>query len=354
MTGTTSEQTPRRQLRCGEPERVRFTTTDGIELQLSRFSGGSKGPVVVSPGFGNSARAFTLDTVETTFPEFLFEHGYDVWLLDYRASPDLASGSTQFTMDDIARYDYPAAVATVRQRSGAQSVQLMAHCVGSLTMLMSVALGLEGVRSAVASQLTLHPRVGLVNRMRAGLHAADALQALGVDTLTTDIDQHESFLDKAYDAALRLYPEGQEPCDSPFCRRVLFMYGEVYDHDQLNEATHARLPEVFGVANMTTFDQITRILRAGHAVTADGEDAYLPQAHRFDFPLAFIHGEKNRLFLPEGSKLTYDYLCEANGPDLYSRQVIDGYAHMDCFIGENAARDVYPLIVAELDKHNDL
>ena len=37
----------------------------------------------------------------------------------------------------------------------------------------------------------------------------------------------------------------------------MFLYGEVYDHDQLNDATHEALHEVFGIANMTTFDQIT-------------------------------------------------------------------------------------------------
>ena len=89
-------------------------------------------------------------------------------MLDYRASPLLASSATQFNLDDIARYDYPAVVETVRAESGADSVQFMAHCVGSLTMLMALCLGLSGVRSAVSSQLTLHPRAGAVKRCAQG------------------------------------------------------------------------------------------------------------------------------------------------------------------------------------------
>ena len=178
-------------------------------------------------------------------------------MLDYRASPSLASGSTQFTLDDIAKYDYPAAVDKVREVSGAESVQVMAHCIGSLTMLMSLALGLKGVRHAVASQVTLHPRAGALNEMRAGIYAGNALQALGVDTLTTDRDDL-SWAERLYERALQLYPSGEEECGLPFCRRVMFMYGEVYDHDQLNDATHEHLHEAFGVANMTTFRQITR------------------------------------------------------------------------------------------------
>lgn len=342
----------RRELRCGAPEVHDFVTEDGVTLRLTRFRGGAKGPVILSPGFGTSALAYTIDTTDTNYPEFLFERGYDVWILDYRASPALPSSSTQFTLDDIARFDYPAAVRTVLEATGAESVQIMAHCIGSLTMLMSIADGLEGVRSAVASQVTLHPRAGAVNKLRAGIFAADALGGLGLETLTTEAADDPSWAERLYDTALHLYPAGEEQCGSPFCRRVMFMYGEVYDHDQLNDATHEHLHEAFGVANMETFKQITRILREGHVVTAGGVDAYLPEVERFRMPISFVHGANNRLFTPEGSRLTYDYLREHNGPENYSLNIIDGYAHMDCFIGKDAARDVYPVITAELDLHN--
>src|SRR5262245_11969907 len=303
-----------RDLRIGEPEVHAFTTDDGVELRLTRFNGGPKGPVILSPGFGTSAAAYTLDTTDTNFPEYLHEHAYDVWVLDYRASPALASGSTQFTLDDIAKYDYPAAVRTVREISGAGSVQIMAHCIGSATMLMSLALGLEDVRHAVASQVTLHPRAGTLNELRSGIYAGNIIQALGVDTLTTDRDDDMSWGERLYERALQLYPSGEEECDLPFCRRVMFMYGEVYDHDQLNDATHEHLHEVFGVANMTTFKQITLALREGHIVAADGSEVYLPATDNMKLPITFLHGEHNRLFKPEGSQLTYDYLREKNGP----------------------------------------
>ena len=342
----------RRPLRCGAPEVHLFDTADGVQLRLQRFRGGSKGPVMLSPGFGTGALAYTITTTETNFPEYLFEHGYDVWVLDYRASPELPSGGTQFTLDDIAKFDYPAAVEKIRAETGEETVQIMAHCIGSMTMLMALALGLEGVRSTVSSQLTLHPRAGGMNELRAGLHAADLIQALGVHTLTTVVDEDPSWFESLYDKALALYPSGDEPCDRPFCRRVMFMYGEVYDHDQLNEETHDHLHEAFGVANMTTFDQITRTLREGHVVSDEGDDIYLEGTEGLKVPIDFIHGEHNRLFLPEGSRLTYEWLREANGPDLYSRTVIPGYAHMDCFIGKDAARDVYPVITELLDTYN--
>ncbi|WP_344062627.1 alpha/beta fold hydrolase [Microbacterium pumilum] len=356
--GTTSgidiEATPRehRPLRCGEPRIYQFATEDGVVLRLTRFEGGAKGPVILSPGFGTSSIAYTIDTVETNYPEYLYEHGYDVWVLDYRASPLLPSSATQFTLDDIARFDYPATVQKVRAETGAESVQIMAHCVGSLTMLMSLGLGLEGVRSAVSSQLTLHPRAGALNQLRAGIFAADLIDAVGIDVLTTDIDDDPSWFERLYDKALAFYPEGDEPCDRPFCRRVAFTFGESYDHDQLNQATHEHIDEAFGDANILTLRHVTKIIREDHAVSWDDDHDYLDDVARLRLPISFIHGEHNRLFLPEGSALTYEFLREHNGPDFYTRQIIPGYSHMDCFIGKDAARDVYPVVTAELDRYN--
>ena len=341
-----------RPLTCGVPEVRHFPTRDGVTLKLTRFQGGRKGPVILTPGFGTSSLAFTIDTTRQNLPEHLFEHGYDVWVLDYRASPALPSAATQFTLDDIALYDYPAAVDEVLRATGMDSVQMVAHCVGSLTLLMALAAGLEGVRSVVASQLTLHPRVAPLNKVRSGFYVANFLTTLGVDALTTGEDDAPSWTERLYDTALRLYPAGKERCESAVCRRILFMYGEVFDHDQLNHATHEALHEMFGVANLKTFKQIARSIRTGHVVSAEGEDLYLPATDRLRLPITFLHGEHNRLFLPEGSLLTCEHLARANGEGLYDRRVIPGYAHMDCFIGKDADRDVYPVVRAALDRHD--
>jgi cholesterol oxidase len=39
-----------------------------------------------------------------------------------------------------------------------------------------------------------------------------------------------------------------------------------------------------------------------------------------------------------------------NGADLYTRQVIDGYGHIDCIFGRDAASDVFPHILAHLER----
>ena len=133
------------------------TTSDGTEIRLTHYALGTNGPIVLAPGYGNAARAFAVDTVPKNYVQFLGEHGYDVWLLDYRASPDLEASRTQFTVDDIAMRDWPAAIAAVRQHTGADSVQAMGHCVGGLSLFMAIGGGLEGLRSATFSSLAGTP-----------------------------------------------------------------------------------------------------------------------------------------------------------------------------------------------------
>ena len=78
----------------------------------------------------------------------------------------------------------------------------------------------------------------------------------------------------------------------------------------------------------------------------------MPHLERLAIPISFIHGEDNAFFLPKGSEITYNLLREKNGKDLYTRHLIPGYAHMDCFMGKNASRDVFPVILEELEKGN--
>ncbi len=291
------------------------------------------------------------DTVETNFPEYLYANGYDIWLFDYRASPALAASRTQFSLDDVATKDYPAAVAQIRAVTGSPDIQVMVHCVGSMTFLMSMLAGkLEGIRSAVCSQLSFYPTTSEANKVKAAFNVGSFFESLGIKTLTTDFNP-SSWTDVLDDALLKLNLEGP-PCNSAVCRRIWIIYGDVYGHDQLNDDTHNAIHEMFGVGNITTFNHLLKMIQAGQIVDKDGKDVYLPNIERLKIPLTFFQATDNKLFLPEGTQRSFDLLCQKNGADGYSRITIPKYQHMDCFVGKDAARDIFPLILAELDQHN--
>jgi cholesterol oxidase len=327
------------------------TTSDGTGIRLTRYAMGRKGPVVLAPGYGNAARAFALDTVPKSFTQYLGEHDYDVWLLDYRASPDLPSSHTQFTVDDIAMRDWPAAIAHVREETGGESVQAVAHCVGGLSLFMAIGGGLEGVRSALFSALAGHPIPTPANRLRAGVRLATVFRKLGIDGLNTDYRQR-SLPDRAVDGVMRVLPL-KRVYDSPAGRRIYFIYGDVFDHSKIDEATmRESVPSFFGNGNITFFEHISLMIRKGRAVDAQGRDVYLSNTDRYRMPIALMTGEHNRMFVPRGIETTYQLLRTANGPEFYSRHVIEDYAHLDCWLGSDAERDVFPTALAELERHN--
>jgi cholesterol oxidase len=273
-------------------------------------------------------------------------------LLDFRASIDLPSAEDLFSGDDIARYDLPAAITAIREISGADSVQVVAHCFGSTVFTMSMLGGwATGVRSAVCSQVSAHLHTPRLTRAKAGIHLSGLLKALGTKSLTAYTDRDASWSDRFFDDMLRLYPiEAEERCDSPVCHRITFLYGLLYEHDQLNLATHDSLHELFGMANIATLDHLLTMVRHRTVVAHNGVDAYLPHADRMAIPITFISGAENGCFLPKSTERTHRLFSERNGPDLYRRHVVPNYGHIDCIIGKNAARDVFPLILAGLEQ----
>ncbi len=340
----------KRPLRVEAPEVHYFTTSDGVNLCLTRYRGGSKGPVMLCHGFGVSSAIFSTDLIDTNLLEYLYGHGYDCWLFDYRCSSALAASSKASTGDQVATIDYPEAVARVRTLSGASTVQMIVHCYGSTTFFMAMLAGLEGVRSVVSSQIACHVDAASPVVLKSGLHLPKILDVLGVNSLTTHTENDDSWLDGLYNKALALQPlEREERCKSSVCHRVTFMYSLLYEHAQLNTLTHDHLHELFGVGNIATFKHLAEMVRAKQLVNARGKDAYLPHVRRLALPICFIHGAENACYLPKSTERTYEWLRRNNRPALYTRHEIDDYGHIDCIFGKNAVKDVYPKILAHLE-----
>jgi cholesterol oxidase len=304
-------------------------------------------------GLGVSSLIFSIDTIETNLVEYLCDGGYDVWNLDFRASILLPASRTQFSGDDIAAKDYPAAVAYIRKATQVASIQAVVHCFGSTTWFMSMLGGLEGVHSFVCSQIATHTKGRLMTTLKTGLHVPEFLDRLGIDSLNAYAGEHPGWRDRLLDIALHAYPiPFKEWCHNEVCRRIAFMYAPLYKHANINDDTHDAMHEMFGVANIQSFEHIAMIARKGVLVSATGADVYMPHLERLNLPITFIHGAENDCFAPESTQLTYELLCREFGEEKYARHVIPNYGHIDCIYGKNAAADVFPHIKSHLDRHH--
>jgi cholesterol oxidase len=324
---------------------------DDAWLRLTRYEGGRRGPVLLAPGFGMSASSFIGGTVQTNIAEHLVAKGYDVWLFDYRAGIDLHSSRTEFTLDDIATVDWPTAVAEVLRETGASSVQAVGHCVGSASLMMALAAGLNDVRSAVCMQFTLHPVTSYLNQTKAALGLGSLLGAIGVDRVEPLTGR--SLGKTLLDLGLRALPmPSDERCGKAVCRWINAIYGCTHSHDQLDDATHEQLDNLFGVGNLRALDHMAVMMKRRRAVAADGADAYLSHPERLRLPILLVQGQRNYIFRPVGSLRTLRWLEESNDPSLYRRVVLPGYAHLDALIGRDAATDVFPVVSGHLDSFN--
>jgi len=161
---------------------------------------------------------------------------------------------------------------------------------------------------------------------------------------------------KAIDAMLWSIPfPGEMPCYNPVCHRVFGVFGPSFAHGQLNEATHNALGRVFGEISTQPFLQLAEILRNGKAVDARGDNTYMNKPENIDIPIDFMAGGLNRIFLPETTLRTLDWLraTHKGAPaDMFTRQVFEEYAHMDMFIGKHAHKEVFPYLLDRLQARN--
>ena len=58
-------------------------------------------------------------------------------------------------------------------------------------------------------------------------------------------------------------------------------------------------------------------------------------------------GELNACFLPESQRRTYEWF-EGQAPGRHGFHAFERYSHLDVFMGKDAARDTFPVILEEL------
>lgn len=326
-------------------------TRDGASVRLTNYRGDLQRPVILAPGLGVAASSYAASTVDCNLVDYLQQRGHDVWLLDYRASPACV-GRTRFTLDDIARYDWPEAVQYVVNQTGSP-VQIVAHCVSALALMMGLVSGAvwpRQVRSILCSSVAAHPVVSRMIRVKRHSRLLELLLACGVVNLPTAYDPR-SWGDRLLHHGLGLYPS-DEQCASPVCRRILFLFHDSFRHAQLNAATHAAIPGWFGAAHLPALQHVGRMIAAGRLVGAQGEDRYLEAPgwqDRVNLPISLMGGAHNQLFLPSSLDRTWTWLrSSGNDPALYQRKDFADYGHMDCFIGAQAHAAVFGWIADEL------
>jgi pimeloyl-ACP methyl ester carboxylesterase len=333
---------------------VPFTAGDGRKLNLINVRGdspSSKGPVLLVHGAGVRANIFR-GPVETSIVDALVSAGYDVWLENWRASIDFAPNL--WTLDQAALYDHPQAVKTVRAETGATQLKAVIHCQGSTSFTMSAMAGLiPEVTTIVSNAVSLFQVVPAWSKLKLKYLLPP------VKLMTQYLNPHWGVEAPTLSAKLitLLVNLTHHECNNAVCKQVSFTYGSgfpaLWSHENLNEETHEWLKEEFAEVPLRFFDQILPCIKHGSLVSVEGFEAlpvdFARTGPQTDARFAFFAGENNLCFLPISQIKAYEYFS-ALQKDYHSLHVLPEYGHLDVFMGKNAAKDIFPLMIAELDK----
>jgi choline dehydrogenase-like flavoprotein len=358
----------------------------GGRIRLTRYpsrqSAGAD-PVLMIHGYGASGTTFALPSIEMNLVRYLVERGYEVWVLDLRTSIGLdSSRAAQWTFEDVAYGDIPLAICAVLEETGRPRVNIVAHCVGAAMFCMAVLGGairdVSTIRAAVLSQVGPLVRLPGWNRAK-GYVAGYMKDMLQVDEL--NITAPRSAPVELIDRLLNSYPYPDEEWDAhhpeqpwdtvpgeAYCNRAHALFGRLFEHANLNRATLSALGDLLGHVRVKTFRQAIYYATRGRLTDTFGRNRYATYeavARYLRFPVCLVHGLRNRVFAPQTSIDSFDYLqwvlsapgVAAPADGSLSRCTADhrlclelfpGFGHQDCLIGERAHTSVYPRIASFL------
>ncbi|HEX5474617.1 MAG TPA: alpha/beta fold hydrolase [Vicinamibacterales bacterium] len=335
-----------------------FVTGDKLGLSLLRFT---RQPcddvVVIIHGLTTSSDMFIMPE-HRNLVQFLLDSGWtDVWTLDFRMSNrhPYNLGMHRYTMDDIALYDFPAALAEMRRHVGERRIHVICHCLGSVSFMMSLfGRAVDGIASVVANSVGLTPRVPAWSNVKITCAPFVMESIFSIPYLNPRwSDDPVLTRGKVMSKIVSLF---HRECDVPACHMLSLMWGTgwpaLYEHENLLDVTHRRGGDLYGGTSMHYYRHVRKMLRAGGtAVKYDPSnpthralpDDYFQYAREIETPVLLITGRHNRVFTD--SNIECYRRLEALVPGRHQLHVFDGYGHQDVFMGRNTHADVFPRLL---------
>lgn len=297
-------------------------------------------------GAGVSANIFNPPNT-TNLLDVLAEAGYDVWLENWRGS--IVFPPNQWDLDQVAINDHPAAVEEVLRVTGAPDLKAIIHCQGSTSFMISAVSGLvPRVRTIVSNAVSLHPVVPGFSDFKLGYLLPF------VRTLTPYLNPHWGIdapgMTARFFRAMVAMTHWEK--DTMVGKMVSFTYGAghpaLWELENLTPETMQWIQEEFGAVPVSFFKHIKKCVQAGVLVSVDGARDYGAAAPATDARFIFFTGKRNKCFLPESQRESFSFFDRLR-PGFHQLHGYDTYSHLDIFFGKNSAKDIFPVMIRELN-----
>lgn len=342
-----------------------FSTEDGLGLNLLRFMREPSDDIVlIIHGLTTSSDMFIMPE-HYNLVQYLLDHGFtDVFTVDYRMSNRFIYnlGQQHYTMDDIALYDFPAALARLREVAGDRRIHVICHCLGSVSFLMSLyGKQVDGITSVIANSVALTPKVPAFSQFKGALGPTLFEHVLGFPYVSPSWSEDAGFhRGKIVSKLVSLF---HRECDVPACHMLSLMWGAgwpaLYLHENLDPITHRRGGDLYGPVNVHYHRHIMKMLRSGNrAVKYNPREPrhkalpnnYLRDAADIETPMLLVSGDTNRVFAD--SNRHCHQVLERIVPGRHTYHEFTGYGHQDVFMGKNVAVDIFPRFLEWLQEHS--
>ncbi|KAI0135722.1 FAD/NAD(P)-binding domain-containing protein [Daldinia grandis] len=321
------------------------------------------------PGASVDHQIYALPTIRYNAVNYFRRAGYRVFVPVHRICMLMVAKEDWTTFD--ARLDLKACLEKIRKETTEvgkepESIYAIAHCMGSVafsTGLLDGTIPAKWIKGITCSQVFMNPQwntLNMIKIMALPIPADTVYRLLSGDWFNFGTTVNDSFIQRSLNELLRLMPdERKELCNNASCHRVTLALGRCWNHHNLNEATHRQIDRFFGGISMTLLHML---MKQGYE---GGVMSNAPLFERLDtpenirrlkgIPIMLFVGRDNAVLSPESTERTYEILTDtftsehASGVQ-YRRRVVPDYGHLDCWMGRNAWKDVYPFVREEVDR----
>ncbi|NPC56320.1 alpha/beta fold hydrolase [Caenimonas soli] len=347
-----------------------------VKVRLTHYPRGTTKPSEAAPillihGYSASGTTFAHHAVRPNLATALWDHGRDVWIADMRTSAGMPHAKEPWAFEEAGMADIPVAVHQVCTLTGAEKVDVFAHCMGSAMLGMAL-LGSESQQEEL-----LQLRRDLPNRIRRLVMSQVApaviftpenvFRAYAMRYLKHYLPLHDyefrpsrkpGTVDRLIDLVLASlpYPEKEFDRENPLWppwrrtpwvgtrHRMDALYGRDFNVNNLPPKVLDYIDDHFGPMNVDTVSQAIHFARYRTITNCRGFNDYVtPESLRekFRFPILHVHGQQNGLVSDETpthfGKVLKDSDPRFGDLDAFEPKLYRDAGHQDLLIGSPAA-----------------
>jgi len=332
------------------------------EVLITRYSNpnATKPPVVMFHGYSAGGTTFAHHAVNPNFASHLYESGREVLIADLRTSPYFAETTAikPWSFEQIAEQDVKYVIDKALDLTGAQKVDIVAHCMGTIVVSKAILKSAEGnppanalfhkIRRVAFTQVGPLVVFSPINILR-GYIMRYLIEFIPEKLQYQFRPKNPTLLDDLWDRIVATLPYPVEEFDienpiwpwkrTPWVQtrhRMDALYGRDFNATRIGQSVLDNIDEHFGALNLRTVASCLHYARNDLMTTYRGRNE-LVSRELFDrgwrdIDTFSVHGGENGL-TDVATVSRMEKILHDAGIRYISPHIIEEAGHQDCLIG---------------------